>query len=116
MPVDLVTLSPCHLVTTTGLDHIQETTMPTQKNRILHVSTPLGPDVLMLGSFSGTESISQLFSYHLSMVSEKESIEAKDIVGKSISWKIQVKNAKPRFFNGVVGRFASGGKSARHLR
>src|SRR5262249_9689157 len=50
------------------------------------------------------------------MVSEKESIDAKDIVGKSVTWKVQFKNGPPRFFNGFVSRFAASSLSARKLR
>ncbi len=88
----------------------------TQANRILHLSTPLGADVLLLSSFSGTETMSRLFSYQLKMLSAKDALEAKDIVGKNITWHIQFKDAEPRFFNGFVSRFAAGGVSPRHMR
>ena len=85
----------------------------TQANRILSVTTPLGPDVLMLGSFSGTEGMSRLFSYQLHMASETATaVEAKDIVGKSVTWSVQHKDADPRYFNGFVSRFVAGESSA----
>jgi type VI secretion system secreted protein VgrG len=88
----------------------------TQKNRILSVSTPLGQDVLLLGSFSGAEGMSRLFSYQLSMISDKQDIAAKDIVGKSVTWRVLVKDTEPRFFNGFVSRFVGSGLTMRDMR
>ena len=79
-----------------------------QAHRILYLNTPLGADTLLLGSFSGTEAMSRLFSYQLQMVSETDSIEAKDIVGKNVTWHVKFKDGPPRFFNGFVSRFAGG--------
>ena len=89
----------------------------TQANRILSLITPLGPDVLTLGSFSGTEGMSRLFTYQLQMSSESAtSIEPKDIVGKNVTWSVQHKDAPPRFFNGFVSRFSGGELSQRNAR
>jgi type VI secretion system secreted protein VgrG len=88
----------------------------TQTNRVLSVTTPLGTDVLLLSSFSGSEAMSRLFSYQLLMVSETQSIAAKDIVGKHITWQIQYLDMPPRYFNGYVSRFAAGELSPRGLR
>jgi len=90
--------------------------MPAQKNRILFLTPPSGVDPLFLSSFSGTEAMSRLFSYQLQMVSESDTIAAKDIVGKSITWSVKNKNNPPRFYNGFVSRFAGADVSARKLR
>src|SRR6516225_7089026 len=87
-----------------------------EKRRILYLSTPLGPDKLVLNSFSGTEAFSRLFSYHLLMASHQEAIDPKDIVGKSVTWKVQYQSGPPRFFNGWVSQFAASGYSPRQLR
>ncbi|MBL8798462.1 MAG: type VI secretion system tip protein VgrG [Planctomycetia bacterium] len=87
-----------------------------QDNRLLAVSTPLGKDVLLLTGFSGKESLSRLFTYQLNLVSEKEDIAAKDIIGKNVTWCVARPGEEPRFFNGVVSRFASGGKGLHQLR
>src|SRR5205823_7076580 len=87
-----------------------------QKRRVLYLNTPLGADVLALSSFSGTEAISRLFSYQLSMVSETDAIEAKDIVGKRVTWHVQFKEDPPRYFDGFVNRFAAGGVGDRNVR
>lgn len=90
--------------------------MAKQARRILYLKTPLGEDKLMLGSFSGTEGISQLFKFQLQMASESDAIAAKDIVGKSVTWRIQFKDGPPRDFNGLVSRFSGGDMTPRSLR
>ena len=80
----------------------------TQEQRTLSVSSPLGPDVLLLQGFTGTESISRLFSYQLELASEQEAIAAKDIVGKSVTWSVSRIDQEPRYFNGFVSRFVAG--------
>ena len=89
---------------------------PQQKNRILFVTPPSTASSLLVSSFSGTEALSRLFSYQLQMVSESDTIEAKDIVGKSITWSVQYKSNPPRYYNGYVNRFSGGDVSARKLR
>src|SRR5262249_14130710 len=88
----------------------------TQSDRILYLTTPLGEHAMLLSSFSGSEGMSRLFSYQLVTVSEEEAIEAKDLVGKSVTWKVQYKDGPPRYFNGFVSRLSGGDVSPRRLR
>ena len=88
----------------------------TQEQRTLSVTSPLGPDVLLLQGFTGTESISRLFSYQLELASEQEAIAAKDIVGKSVTWSVSRIDQEPRYFNGFVSRFVAGARGQRGLR
>ncbi len=91
----------------------------TQTNRLLSATTPLGPDVLLLTAFAGEERLSRLFHYQLDFLSEKESISAKDIVGKPIGWSVHhaVSGADVRRpFHGVVARFSAGPLKFRGLR
>src|SRR5262245_44867433 len=87
-----------------------------QENRLLSVDTPLGKDVLLLAGFSGTEALSQLFSYRLEMFSTEENIKARDIVGKNVTWSVDMPDMDPRYFNGFVSRFSAGGRSIQGLR
>lgn len=83
----------------------------TQKNRRLAVETPLGEDVLLLTSFTGSEVLSDLYTFHLEMISEKDFIDPKQIIGKNISFSIKLAdNESERKFNGFVSRFHAGGK------
>src|SRR5262245_25062821 len=83
-----------------------------QENRILGVATPLDQDVLRLSSFSGMEAMSSLFTYQLIMESD-DPVDPAEIIGKGMTWKVQFKNGPPRFFNGIVSRFAAGPRSRR---
>src|SRR5262245_2714220 len=88
----------------------------TQEHRMLELNTPLGKDVLLLSAFSGTETISRLFSYQLEMYSERDDISAKEIVGKNVTWGIRQVDNSMRSFNGCVSRFSAGCMSFRDLR
>jgi type VI secretion system secreted protein VgrG len=88
----------------------------TQTPRLLAVTTPLGADVLLLTAFTGEEALSQPFRYHLEMLSTKETIAAKDIVGKAVTWVVQGKDRDPCYFNGIVKSFAAAGAHVRDLR
>jgi type VI secretion system secreted protein VgrG len=79
-----------------------------QEKRALAVDTPLGEDVLVLASFAGEEEMSRLFHYRLEMFSEEDSIAAKKIVGKNVTFRAALADGTPRYFNGVVSRFAAG--------
>jgi type VI secretion system secreted protein VgrG len=78
----------------------------TQQTRLLVVNTTLGGNELMLESFSGTEAVSSLFHFELSLLSENRSIVFDDIVGKPISVGVNMfGEGKLRWFHGVVCRF-----------
>ena len=80
----------------------------TQTQRLLSATTPLGPDALLLTSFAGEEQLSRLFHYQLDFLSEKESVNAKDVVGKPVGWGVhRVVSGEDgrRWFHGVVARF-----------
>jgi type VI secretion system secreted protein VgrG len=80
------------------------------------MTSPLGQDVLLLTGFSGDEGLSRLFSFRLAMLSENDSIAPADIVGKSVTWSVSQHDQPPRYFNGLVSRFAAGQTGARGLR
>jgi type VI secretion system secreted protein VgrG len=82
--------------------------MITQETRLLEVTTPLGKDVLLLDSFSGTENMSSLYKYQLEMYSTEDWIAPQKIVGKKISWTVKLENGDKRHFSGFVSRFSAG--------
>ena len=88
----------------------------TQAERSLSLQTPLGKDVLLLMGFAGAESLSRLFSYQLDLASANDSIAAKDIVGKKVSWSVSSFDQNPRHFAGIVSRFVAGALDRRKLR
>src|SRR5258708_7607607 len=91
----------------------------TQEQRLLSATTPLGPDALLLTAFAGEEVLSRLFCYQLDFLSEKDPINAKDIVGKPVGWGVHhVVSGEDvrRPFHGIVSRFTAGPLKFRGLR
>ena len=68
--------------------------MYTQENRLIAIETPLGPDVLLLREFSGTESVSRLFSYRLTLLSENHRIAFADIIGQNVTLSINLNSGE----------------------
>ena len=85
-----------------------------QKDRLLHLHTPLGDNKLVLAGFHGHEELSRLFSFHLSMLSEECSIDPAAIIGKPISFKILRPDGSRRPFHGHVRHFMAGDESHGH--
>ena len=73
------------------------------------VSTPLGPDVLLLQQFSGSEFLSRLFRFELELLAESTTDIAFDqILGQSVTVTLLMPDGSPRYFNGIVSRFSQG--------
>ncbi len=77
-----------------------------QAVRPIGVLTHLGPDKLVLTSFTGEERLSGLFSFTLSMLSDEGGIKPLDLVGKRVDFYVRFPDGKERFFNGVVNRLS----------
>ena len=77
----------------------------TQDDSFLHVSTALGADVLLLDAFQGTEGLSRLFGYTLTLRSTSGTLAAADVIGTSATVRLQLVGEAARYFNGIVSRF-----------
>ena len=64
--------------------------MVTQKTRPIGVKTPLGEDVLLLRSMTGTEHLGRLSQYELTALSTDESIKMDDILGQNITVRVDM--------------------------
>ncbi len=80
----------------------------TQENRLIAIDTPLGKDVLLLTGFRGTEGLSRLFGFELSLLSENHKIKFEDIIGKNVTVSIVLSDGDKRYFNGIISRFSQG--------
>jgi type VI secretion system secreted protein VgrG len=82
----------------------------TQSDRPLEVSTPLGKDVLLLVGFTGNEAVSELFSFRLDLLAEKQTTVSFDqLLGQKITVSLRTADGgKKRFFNGVCNRISQG--------
>jgi type VI secretion system secreted protein VgrG len=85
----------------------------TQADRLIGIATPLGDDVLLLQSFAGNESISQLFHFEAELVSEDPSIAFDRLVGKAVSIRIAMWDGEERFLHGHVSRFTQSSQDSR---
>lgn len=85
-----------------------------EENRRLKIVTPLGADVLRLVRFEGTEEISTLFRFDLELLSTDGEIDPRAIVGKRVSFGVEMPNEETmRWFDGFVRQFSYLGKDDR---
>jgi type VI secretion system secreted protein VgrG len=77
-----------------------------QENRLISIGTPLGPDILGLMGFEGTEGVSVPFSFELDLVSENGNITFEDIIGQNVTVSIVLADGDSRLFNGMISRFS----------
>jgi type VI secretion system secreted protein VgrG len=90
----------------------------TQGTRPMTVSTPLGPDKLLLVGFEGTEQISGLFSFRLDLIAPNSTkVEFGKLLGQEFVVTMQIQNedpqsteAKVRYFRGICRRFEQGNR------
>lgn len=85
----------------------------TQKQRHINITTPLGADKLLLLGLQGSEGISRLFNFDLSLFSEDQGIAFADIIGKGVTVSIELPSGGYRYFNGIISSFSqTSGESA----
>ncbi len=81
----------------------------TQEHRVASLTTALGGEVLLLRSATCSEELGRPFRFDLDLLSLEPSLEFADIVGKSVTIRLDRGENEPRYFNGVVSRFAQSG-------
>ncbi len=86
-----------------------------QANRLLRITTPLGPDVLVLRHLSVTEAVESPFIIAAEVISARDDLQPKDLIGKTITCTVQVEDAPARHFSGMVRAFARTGSQERSL-
>ena len=73
------------------------------------LTTPLGPDKLLLKGFKGSEGMSRLFRFDLDLLSADPNIDYTQIIGKSVTIAVTQADGTPRYFNGIISRFGQAG-------
>ncbi len=83
----------------------------TQANSPMKLTTPLGPDNLLLTGLTVREGMSQLFQIQVDAVApNKQDIAFDKLLGQKASIEVALPQSKKRFFNGVVARVGQGGR------
>ena len=81
----------------------------TQENRPIAVTTPLGPDALLLVGLRGQEGISQLFQFQLDLLAEKTTnVPFDKLLGQQVTIEVVLPKEKKRYFNGICNRISQG--------
>jgi type VI secretion system secreted protein VgrG len=88
----------------------------TEKYPLLSVSTPAGPGAFRLTGFSGKEEMSRLFRYELDLLSDREGVSPRELVGHGITWAVRPAGRAERHFHGVVCHLSAGPREGRNLR
>ena len=86
-----------------------------QDNRFISITDfSLGKDTFLLSSFTGAESISDLFEYEIEVFSSNHKIDPNKIVGRTAT--VSIHNDQKRKFNGYIKSFTFGEIQADDLR
>ncbi len=83
--------------------------------RLVDVVTPLG-EALWFRQMNGTEALSSLFEFDLTLHSKQVGLSAKAMLGKDVTLKVETEDGKSvRYLNGICTRFGGGGREGEHL-
>jgi len=82
-----------------------------QRNRMLWLHSPLGDDVCVVVAFSGSDHISDIYRYRLTLQTKGQHIQAQDIIGLAVTLELR-RDTSPRFFHGIVDRWIDAGMDA----
>ena len=75
-----------------------------QASRLAKITSPLGPDVLLLNGMGGGEELGRLFTYELQLTSLDANIDLNQLLGKPMSVGLQLADGGERHFHGIVAR------------
>ncbi|WP_339541483.1 type VI secretion system Vgr family protein, partial [Pseudomonas sp. RA_15y_Pfl1_P12] len=78
-----------------------------QNRRLIKLTTPaINEQELLLESFSGTEALSTLFSFELSLLSQDARLELKSLIGQPAQLEIELATGELRYIHGFISRFS----------
>ncbi|MFL1418074.1 type VI secretion system Vgr family protein [Pseudomonas fildesensis] len=75
-----------------------------QASRLAKITSPLGPDVLLLNHMGGGEELGRLFTYDLQLTSLDANIDLNQLLGKPMSVGVQLADGGERHFHGIVAQ------------
>lgn len=77
-----------------------------QASRLAKITSPLGPEVLLLKDMGGGEELGRLFNYELQLHSLDNAIDLNQVLGKPMCVSLQLDGGGERYFHGIVARFS----------
>ena len=77
-----------------------------QATRLAKITSPLGPEVLLLKDMGGGEELGRLFNYELQLHSLDNAIDLNQVLGKPMCVSVQLDGGGERYFHGIVARFS----------
>lgn len=75
-----------------------------QASRLAKITSPLGPEVLLLKDMGGGEELGRLFNYELQLHSLDNAIDLNQLLGKPMCLSLQLDGGGERHFHGIVAR------------
>ena len=84
-----------------------------QTERLLEITSPLGPDVLVLRRLAVQEAIGRPFSITAEVVSTNMDLQASALIGKAVTCAVKTRHAERRYFHGIVRAFVRLGPMGR---
>jgi len=79
--------------------------------RVVEATTPLGPETLLFLDLHGTEALSTLFDFRVTLVSKSLSVAPKALLGKDITLALETEKGGPRrHLSGLCTRFVMNGR------
>jgi type VI secretion system secreted protein VgrG len=79
-------------------------------NRYLYLTTPLGPNKLLLSGFTGEEGLNKLFHFELELLSDNTTtVDFDKLIGQKVSFGVNGSDPRPaRDLHGIVTEFSQG--------
>lgn len=79
--------------------------------RVVEAITPLGPEALLFLDMHGSEALSTLFDFRVTLVSKQVGIAPKALLGKDMTIAVETeKDGSRRYLNGLCTRFSMNGR------
>jgi type VI secretion system secreted protein VgrG len=80
----------------------------------MEMTTPLGADVLLFHTLTGSEAMSRLFEYEIGALAVRNDLDPDKLLGKTVTLKLELPQGRARCFNAHVTRFGLVGMLGRY--
>lgn len=78
-----------------------------QKNLSCKLKSSIGDDAIVC-SFSGHEAVSELFVFHINILTAKDNVDVASVIGSNATLEIALSDKESRFVNGIVTKCTQG--------